>query len=140
MNKFTNGCLENGRHCNRKGRYRFYTRPGTHTVIAESSYAGRCVRGCAICSPNDDFDFEVGKELAQSRCDEVIGEKRYKRANEKYKEALRDFLAAEKRLDKMNEYRRDSFRRWVEAYNIRSKLETKLGMTDDESVPKPEKI
>ena len=49
-------------------RYRFIET--NNKVICISTYAKKVVRGVAKCSPNDNFDIEIGKKLAQLRCDE----------------------------------------------------------------------
>ena len=73
-------------------------------VICLSSYMGRTVRGVAKCSPNDEFNEEFGRKLAQARCDYKVAQKRYERANEKFSEAEDQVAAAEEYLDKMDEY------------------------------------
>lgn len=56
-----------------KYRYSSYELPdGKTKVIAESSYRGNRVRGYAICSPEDNFNLELGKKLAAMRCNEKI--------------------------------------------------------------------
>lgn len=62
-----------------KYRYSSYKLPdGKTKVIAESSYHGNRVRGYAICSPEDNFDLELGKKLAAMRCNEKIQIKKMK--------------------------------------------------------------
>lgn len=62
-----------------KYRYSSYKLPdGKTKVIAESSYHGNRVRGYAICSPEDNFDLELGKKLAAMRCNEKIQVKKMK--------------------------------------------------------------
>ena len=63
-------------------RYRFIET--NNKVICISTYAKKVVRGVAKCSPNDNFDIEIGKRLAQLRCDEKIADKRANRALVKY--------------------------------------------------------
>lgn len=65
-------------------------------VICLSSYMGRTVRGVAKCSPNDEFNEEFGRKLAQARCDYKVAQKRYERAAQKSNEA-EDALHAAKR-------------------------------------------
>ena len=54
--------------------YRYFI--AGNKVIAVSTYAGKTVRGIAICSPEDKFDIEFGKKLAAARCNEKVAEKR----------------------------------------------------------------
>lgn len=48
-------------------KYRYYTN-GKNIVVAVASYAGQTIRGVAKCSEQDEFDLEIGKELAAARC------------------------------------------------------------------------
>ena len=57
-------------------RYKF-ERKG-NTIYCTSHYAGKAVMGKASCSPEDKFDEEYGKHIAQLRCDLKIAEKRIK--------------------------------------------------------------
>ena len=73
-------------------------------VICLSSYMGRTVRGIAKCSPNDEFNEEFGKKLAQARCDLKVAQKRYERAYEKEDEAENQLFRAEQYARKMSDY------------------------------------
>lgn len=77
-------------------------------VIAVSSYAGRPVRGKAICAPDDIFNEEDGIALAKARCDLKIAEKRLKRADRKAAEAEQMVDDAAKHLSKMVTYQLDA--------------------------------
>lgn len=88
-------------------KYRFYD--AGNKIIAVSTYAGRQVRGVAICHPDDKFDIETGKKIAAARCNCRIANKRYERAQAKYVEAQKQFVCAQRYLDKMKEYMTDSF-------------------------------
>lgn len=83
-------------------RYRFYITD--NKVICVSSYMGRSVRGVAKCSPNDEFNEEFGKKLAQARCDYKVAIKRYERALKKSDEADAAVDAAQEYADKMADY------------------------------------
>lgn len=65
---------------------------GRQEVLALSTYAGKTVRGKAICHPNDSFDLETGKKLAALRCAQKIEAKRVKRARNCVRCAV-DYLA-----------------------------------------------
>lgn len=84
-------------------RYRTYT-DNKGKVIVVSSYAGKNVRGVAKCNPQDNFDVETGKKIAQARCDLKIAEKRVKKAREKYDAAVAVFNKASKEVNKASEY------------------------------------
>ena len=92
-------------------KYRYHqtkTKDGKEKVIAISTYAGRTVRGVAICHTGDDFDLEKGKKLAAARCAVKIAEKRLDRADRKLEEAYDIVRAAERHADKMNSYYYDA--------------------------------
>lgn len=59
-------------------RYTFYKQG--NNVICVSHYAGKTVKGIARCAPDDVYDENFGKSLAQLRCDIKVAEKRYKAA------------------------------------------------------------
>lgn len=77
-------------------------------VIAVSSYAGRPVRGKAICAPDDAFDEEKGIALAKARCNAKIAEKRQKRAFRKFAEAQQNCIEAKRYNEKMKNYLADA--------------------------------
>lgn len=88
-------------------KYRFYT--NGNRIIAVSTYAGKTVRGVAICHPEDKFDLETGKRLAAARCNEKIAAKRLDRAAKKSIQARLDVETAKKHLADMQEYYNDAF-------------------------------
>lgn len=87
-------------------RYRFIE--AGNKVICISTYAKKVVKGIAKCSPNDNFDIEIGKKLAQLRCDEKIADKRANRALDKYLEAGEILAEAKMYYDDMRMYYLDS--------------------------------
>lgn len=88
-------------------KYHYYF--AGNKIIACSTYAGKTVRGVAVCHPDDEFDIEHGKEIAAAKCNERIAAKRYARALSKYVEACQARDAAIAQVDKMKEYMNDSF-------------------------------
>lgn len=95
-------------------------------VIALSTFAGKTVRGVAICSENDEFDLEKGKELARARCNAKIAHKRFKRAEEEYACAYEIFTEARKYIDKYANYYTDSYAKYGEACAAVQELEEVL--------------
>lgn len=93
-------------------KYKFYpfVRNGQKYVAAVSTYAGRFVRATAICSEDDTYDVEKGKELAAARCDFKVRQKRVKRAFAKRHEAAIKLEEAQREFDKQNKYYSDSLR------------------------------
>lgn len=84
-------------------KYKFYT-DNSKEVIVVSTYARKNVRGVARCNPQDDFNYEIGKQIAKARCDLKIAEKRVKRAREKYDAATEAFNKAAVEVDKATKY------------------------------------
>lgn len=78
-------------------------------IIALSTYAGKTVRGVAICSEHDKFDVEKGKVLAAARCNEKVAAKRYERASQKLNNALNEFNNAEDKLTHAEQYYHDAY-------------------------------
>ena len=95
-------------------KYRFYN-SSNGTTVAVSTFAGKTVRGTAKCAPNDEFDSDSGELLAAARCGVKIAEKRVKRAEAKYNEALQMIREAANYLGKMNHYLDDSRKKYKDA-------------------------
>lgn len=93
-------------------KYKFFIAKKTdgtpYQVVAVSTYAGRKVRGVAKCDPRDEFSIENGKKLAAARCNVKIAEKRAKRAEKKYTEAVALATAQLRHRDRMESYHADS--------------------------------
>ena len=73
-------------------------------VIALSTYAGKNVRGIAVCAPEDEFDLDKGKEIARLRCAQKIAKKRLARAERKIKEAADEANNAINHYNNMVDY------------------------------------
>ena len=87
---------------NKMARYRYIVMD--NKVICISTYAKKVVKGIAKCSPNDEFDIEIGKKLAKLRCDEKVANKRVNRAAKKYIEAEEILFEASQYLSEMRDY------------------------------------
>lgn len=87
-------------------------------VIAVASYAGKLVRGVAKCSPNDEFDYDMGSRLAMARCEEKIARKRKANAKKKLVDALMELNKIEAHVEKMEQYWADSCEELIEAEKI----------------------
>ena len=88
-------------------KYRYYVTD--KKVVAVSTYAGRTVRGVAVCHPDDKFDVEFGKRVAAAKCNERIGAKRLARAADKVMEADRLVVEALRHQSRMHSYYQDAF-------------------------------
>ena len=60
---------------------------GKRYIIALSTYAGKTVKGVAVCDPEDEYDFEYGKRLAAARCEEKVAQRRLRNAEVKHNAA-----------------------------------------------------
>lgn len=87
-------------------KYRFYF--GENKVIAVSTYEGKTVRGVAKCDPQDNFDIELGKQLAAARCNQRIAQKRKMRADRELKKAVIVYDKTMKHMYAMNDYYEDA--------------------------------
>lgn len=88
-------------------KYKFYTNGSR--VIAVSTYAGKTVRGVAVCHAGDKFSLETGKKLAALRCAEKIARKRVARAYKKVDESYWAAVDARDYFDKMVKYKDEAF-------------------------------
>lgn len=91
-----------------KYNYVTFDKPNGQHVVAISTYAGKPVRGVAICAPGDEYALTDGMELAAARCNHKIAQKRAARAQRKYNEALDLFEQANRRVIKMRSYLADA--------------------------------
>lgn len=99
---------------------------GRVEVIAISTFAGKPVRGKAICAESDAFDEEKGKLLAAARCNAKIAVKRYTRARRKIVEAEKAVADATKFYDAMRHYRDDAYHAMIQAGSFQHKIEDEL--------------
>ena len=110
-------------------KYKFVThnrKDGRIEIIALATFAGKMVRGKAICAESDTFDEEKGKLLAAARCNEKIAAKRYARAQRKFAKAGKAVADATKFYDAMRHYRDDAYHAMVQAGYFTNKLEDEL--------------
>lgn len=92
-------------------KYKFYTtktKDGRMKTIATSTYAGKTVRGVAICDHEDTYNEEVGKKIAAARCAVKVAEKRYFRAASKAEAACNAVEAARQFSTDMDAYLYDA--------------------------------
>jgi len=88
-------------------RYQYY-KTSKNAIICVSHYAGKSVKGVAKCSPNDEFNEEIGKELAKLRCDAKVASLRRQRAADLWWKAEAAYLKAEAERDKYGDYLADA--------------------------------
>ena len=81
---------------------------GSTEIIAYSTYAGKPVRGKAICHINDTYDEQKGVKLAVARCAEKIAHKRQARANKLLAKAQHQVAEAQKYATNMMMYAADA--------------------------------
>ena len=80
-------------------KYHFYVQPAKNKVVCVAHFAGKPVRGVAVCSEKDTFDLETGKAVAQAYCDLAMAKLRVK-YREKERRELE--IAYEKILKKLS--------------------------------------
>lgn len=94
-------------------KYHYYETE--NKTIAVSTYAGKPVRGTAICAAGDEFSAAAGKEIAAARCNVRVCEKRRKRAAQKHQEAKANLAKAAREFERMISYLEDATRLEEEA-------------------------
>ena len=80
----------------------------TTEILAMSTYAGKVVKGKAICHMNDTYDEAKGTKLAVARCAEKISRKRKARAARLLKKAQDQLTMAQKYVEDMTRYFNDA--------------------------------
>ena len=96
-------------------KYKFYVTK--NKVIAVSTYAGKTVRGVAICADSDNFDLEKGKRLAAARCNAKVAEKRLHNAEAYYKEFTKYMTDIDAEFRDVCKYQADAYERYLQAKN-----------------------
>lgn len=105
-------------------KYATYTdSKGRKTILAISTYAGKTVKGKAVCNPNDIFNLSTGKNLARARCNVKVATKRRKAITQKYWQAIEELKRAKRRMDKMAKVLSEVSEAEDAAYNELKKLE-----------------
>lgn len=87
---------------------------GSTEIIAFSTYAGKVVKGNAICHTDDNYDEAKGIKLAVARCAEKIARKRKARAARLLKKAQAQLAMAQKYVNDMTHYYEDACAEVVE--------------------------
>lgn len=105
-------------------KYRFYE--VGKKVIAVTTYAGKTVRGVAVCHDGDTFDLEFGKKLAAARCNIKVARKRVACARKKIDEDMNKLNKIELHYDKMLNYFDDAVDEFDKAINAESDLIVKI--------------
>ena len=88
---------------------------GVKETVAISTYAGKTVRGVAKCDPRDEYDEELGRQLAIARCNLKVAKKREIAACKACLKAIDDLKMAKRRYGQMMKYEADSIRKKHEA-------------------------
>ena len=110
-----------------KNKFKGYTFiKAQNMVIAITTFAGRTVRAKAKCHPNDEFDYEFGKELAAARCNVKVARRRYQRAMERYNKSLEMRRAAMKEFNECSDYLTNSYSALKVATMKLSEVEDKI--------------
>ena len=107
-------------------KYKYVIDEEKRVVVALSTFAGEVVRGVARCAPNDVFDIEAGKKLAEARCSAKIAHKRLRRAEDMVEWATEGFEYFSEQVEKYKKYENDSLEKVKNATAQLAKLEESL--------------
>ena len=66
-----------------KYTFKIYHTPKGIKTIAKQTYKGQPVYGYALCVPGDEYDEQVGKEIAAAKCNLKIAAKRQKASKQR---------------------------------------------------------
>ena len=105
-------------------KYKYFV--NGNKVIAVSTYAGKTVRGTAICHPSDPFDLETGKKLAAMRCDLKVRNKRQKAAAKRFDAAYKNWRKADDEKTAAADFLEDAENDFNEALNNLADFEESL--------------
>ena len=97
-----------------KEKYKYFTN-NEDTVIAEQTFAGRKYRGKAVASTPDEFNQQVGMDIAAAKCDVKICKARFNYAKERLEFAKKYLDIATAEYEKMSSYFDDSASEYFEA-------------------------
>lgn len=86
----------------------FYLDTKAKTVVCATMYKNERIRGIAKCDPEDEFDIDIGKVLAYSRCRQKLAKKKLAHAKRVYDKALNDQDRARKNVLKALSFLHDS--------------------------------
>ena len=98
-------------------QYAFYERNGVKYIAAISSYKKRTVKGIAKCNPEDVYDEEFGKRLAEARCSKKINHLRSKDIYKEYAKTLENLIDMRVQLNKLDKIYSHSLDREANADN-----------------------
>ena len=80
--------------------YTFYVLENKKTVIATCRFAGRTIRAQAVCHPSDEFDVEIGMNVAMAKCERKCAKIRLSNAIDKLARAMAERDDAADRVHK----------------------------------------
>ena len=81
-----------------------FTKDSKGNIIAISYYRNHAVKGVAKCSPEDNYDEEYGKRLAEARCNVAVNKKRLKGAIDNLKEISEAANELRRKYNKASKY------------------------------------
>jgi hypothetical protein len=86
-------------------KYKFYVHD--NVVICVTTYRKKFVKATAKCAPEDTFDIEYGKKLAQARVDLKVAQKKLLHARDKHLDIYNKALATLNQLDECEKFVED---------------------------------
>lgn len=93
-------------------------------IKAVSSYEGKTVTASALLHPGDEYDYEVGKEIARLRCDKKLCSKKISRFKRKRRSIDSDIEYYKNYIKKL-ERRKEAYKKTI--------VETEERMFEDDS-------
>ena len=95
-------------------------------VYCMTYYAGKTIKGVAKRDPEDEFNLEVGKNLARARCDYKVAKAKYKRKTDKRTIADKELIVALEHASNALKYQTEAYDALEEAEKNLKELESSL--------------
>lgn len=109
-----------------KEKYKYFTNDAD-TVIAEQTFAGKKYRGKAVASDSDEFNPQIGMDIAAAKCDVKICKARVNYAKKRLEFAKEYLKIATEEYEKMSSYFDDSADEYFEAAKRLNEIMIKNG-------------
>lgn len=81
-----------------------FTKNKNGDIIALSYYRGKTVKGIAKCSPEDEYNEELGRKIAEARCNQAVNRHRLEGAQANCKQLIIEAENIKRKLKKATEY------------------------------------
>lgn len=81
-----------------------FTKNKKGDIIAISYYRGKTIKGIAKCSPEDEYNEELGRKIAEARCNEAVNRYRLKGAYANCEQLVIEAENIKRKLQKASKY------------------------------------